>query len=85
MPMRSCSWSPSILSHGRLPQWLGAGTEALVATSGEVIRDNAGSIDTTGLVTLGPGEPAFTDLIRAVEHELVPDLIRAAPWRIRPV
>jgi superfamily II DNA or RNA helicase len=62
------------ITHGRLPQSLGGGTEMLVATSGEAIRENASNIDTTGLVTLGPGEPAFTDLIRVAEHDLAADL-----------
>lgn len=62
---------------GHLPLSLGGGSEALVATSGEAIRDNASSIDTTGMVTLGPGEPAFTDLIRLAAHDLAPDLHRS--------
>lgn len=59
---------------GQLPKSLGGGSGMLVATSGEAIRDNASSIDTAGMVTLGPGEPAFTDLIRMASHELAPDL-----------
>lgn len=59
---------------GHLPQSLGGGSGMLVATSGDAIRDNASNIDTAGLVTLGPGEPAFTDLIRLAAHDLAPDL-----------
>lgn len=59
---------------GHLPQSLGGGSGMLVATSGNAIRDNASNIDTAGMVTLGPGEPAFTDLIRLAAHSLAPDL-----------
>jgi hypothetical protein len=59
---------------GHLPESLGGGSGMLVATSGDAIRDNASSIDTAGMVTLGPGEPAFTDLIRLAAHDLAPDL-----------
>lgn len=59
---------------GHLPHSLGGGSGMFVATSGDVIRDNASNIDTAGMVTLGPGEPAFTDLIRAAAHDLAPDL-----------
>jgi superfamily II DNA or RNA helicase len=59
---------------GHLPQSLGGGSGMLVATSGDAIRDNASNIDTAGMVTLGPGEPAFTDLIRLAAHDLAPDL-----------
>ena len=59
---------------GHLPQSLGGGSGMLVATSSDAIRDNASNIDTAGMVTLGPGEPAFTDLIRLAAHDLAPDL-----------
>ncbi len=59
---------------GHLPQSLGGGRGMLVATSGDAIRDNASNIETAGMVTLGPGEPAFTDLIRLAAHDLAPDL-----------
>lgn len=59
---------------GHLPRSLGGGSGVLVATSGDAIRESAGSIDTAGMVTLGPGEPAFTDLIRVAAHDLAPDL-----------
>ena len=59
-----------------LPATLGGGWEAHVATSGEALREAAG-IDATGLVTLGPGEPGFADLIRMAEHELAEDVHRS--------
>ena len=45
------------------------GQDAHVATSGEAVRE-ATTIDLGGLVTLGPGEPAFTDLIAVADSEL---------------
>jgi superfamily II DNA or RNA helicase len=62
------------VSEGTLPQSLGGGTTRLVATSGQAIVDAAGEIDTTGMVTLGPGEPAFSDLIHRAGIELASDL-----------
>lgn len=59
-----------------LPPSLGGGTQALVATSGEAVRD-ATTIDLGGLVTLGPGEPAFTDLIDVGDRELAEDVFRS--------
>jgi superfamily II DNA or RNA helicase len=61
---------------GALPVTLGGGAESVVATSGDAVRDATG-IDTTGLVTLGPGEPAFTDLIAAAASELAEDVYRS--------
>lgn len=59
-----------------LPPSLGGGTSALVATSGEAVRA-ATTIDLDGLVTLGPGEPAFTDLIAIADSELAEDVFRS--------
>jgi superfamily II DNA or RNA helicase len=59
-----------------LPKSLGGGTSALVATSGEAVRD-ATTIDLGGLITLGPGEPAFTDLIDVADHELAEDVFQS--------
>ncbi|MFB4294843.1 helicase-related protein [Nonomuraea sp. ATR24] len=64
------------MATGTLPATLGGGTEAHVATSGEAVRE-ATTIDTTGLVTLGPGEPGFTDLIRLADHALAEDIHRS--------
>ncbi len=64
------------MAKGTLPASLGGRVEAHVATSGEAVRE-AANIDTTGLVTLGPGEPAFTDLIRLADRELAEDAHRS--------
>ncbi len=64
------------MTEGTLPDTLGGGPEAHIATSGEAIREATG-IDTTGLVTLGPGEPGFTDLIRLADHALAEDVYRS--------
>ncbi|MER5323705.1 helicase-related protein [Streptosporangium roseum] len=64
------------MTTGTLPATLGGGVEAHVATSGEAVRE-ATTIDTTGLVTLGPGEPGFTDLIRLADHALAEDVHRS--------
>lgn len=63
-----------VASGGRFPKSLGGGDHILVATSGEAIRDSTNIVDTAGLITLGPGEPAFTDLIAMAEREVAPDL-----------
>lgn len=55
---------------GELPASLGGGRTALVATSGEAVREAAGDIDTTGIVALGPGEQGFSDLIAAADDYL---------------
>ncbi len=59
-----------------LPKSLGGGAEALVATSGEAVR-GATTIDLGGLVTLGPGEPAFTELIEIADSELAEDVFQS--------
>lgn len=59
-----------------LPKSLGGGRSALVATSGEAVRE-ATTIDLGGLITLGPGEPAFTDLIDIADHELAEDVFQS--------
>ncbi len=59
-----------------LPKSLGGGTSALVATSGIAVRE-ATTIDLGGLITLGPGEPAFTDLIDVADHELAEDVFQS--------
>ena len=59
-----------------LPKSLGGGHSALVATSGTAVRE-ATTIDLGGLVTLGPGEPAFTDLIDVADHELAEDVFQS--------
>ncbi|SIN14420.1 protein of unknown function [Micromonospora cremea] len=64
------------MTTGSLPATLGGGAEAHVATSGEAVRE-AVSIDTTGLITLGPGEPGFADLIRLADRTLAEDVLRS--------
>jgi superfamily II DNA or RNA helicase len=59
-----------------LPDSLGGGPNVLVATSGEAIR-NATTIDLADPITLGPGEPAFTDLIEIADSELEEDVFRS--------
>ncbi|MEW2474696.1 helicase-related protein [Micromonospora gifhornensis] len=64
------------MTTGTLPESLGGDMEAHVATSGDAVRE-ATSIDTTGLITLGPGEPGFTDLIRLADRDLAEDVHRS--------
>jgi len=59
-----------------LPRSLGGGTDALVATSGNAVRE-ATTIDLDGLLTLGPGEPAFTEIIDVADHDLAEDVFRS--------
>ena len=59
-----------------LPASLGGGTSALVATSGQAVLE-ATTIDLDGLVTLGPGEPAFTDIIAIADNELAESVFQS--------
>lgn len=59
---------PDSLTGGR------SGTSAVVATSGEELREVQKQVDTTGVVVLGPGEPAFTGLLGWTGGEFDPDL-----------
>lgn len=65
------------LAGQKLPASLGGGTDAHIATSGEAVRAAEESIDVGGTVTLGPGEPAFTDLIALADRALAEDLYRS--------
>ncbi|MEN8650591.1 helicase-related protein [Streptomyces sp. 21So2-11] len=56
------------------PATLGSSSEVHIATSGDAVREAAESIDVGDTITLGPGEPGFTDLIGMVEHTLAEDL-----------
>lgn len=61
----------------RLPDALGSGTEATVATSGSALQrvvDAGGS--TTNVIPLGPAEPAFRDLVEAVDNSAEASLLR---------
>jgi superfamily II DNA or RNA helicase len=59
-----------------LPASLGGDVSSLIASSGVAVRE-ATTIDLGGLVTLGPGEPAFTDLITIADDELAEDVFRS--------
>lgn len=66
-----------ITSQRNLPTSLGGTRQALVATSGDVLRRPDLMIDTTDIIPLGPGEEAFTDLIGIADHDLAIDVYRA--------
>ncbi|MFL0295003.1 helicase-related protein [Mycobacterium sp. SMC-18] len=63
--------------NGVLPAALGGRGDAHVATSGEAVAAAAGSIDLGDTITLGPGEPAFTNLIAMAERALAEDLYQS--------
>ena len=63
--------------HGALPATLGGQRDAHVATSGEAVIEAEGSIDLGDTITLGPGEPAFTDLIGMADRALAEDLYQS--------
>lgn len=65
------------MSDGALPVSLGGGDSVLIATSGEALRTAAGNIDIGDAVTLGPGEPGFTDLIDLAEQLLAEDVYQS--------
>lgn len=56
-----------------LPQTLGGGNEAMVATTGAALRDSVAHA-----VSLGPGSQAFADLVTAAGQALSQDLFRGA-------
>ena len=47
---------------------------ATIATSGDVLDEARRAVPVGGITILGPGEPAFTDLIEATTTEFDPDL-----------
>jgi superfamily II DNA or RNA helicase len=59
-----------------LPTGLGGKSSALIATSGEALRAEAGDVDASRALALGPGEPGFTDLIALATSAFEPDLYR---------
>ncbi|MGX1909290.1 helicase-related protein [Streptomyces phaeochromogenes] len=65
-----------ISSNVDLPVGLGGEKRALVATSSQALKDNAGNADTSRALALGPGSIAFGDLIEHVSGTLAPDLYR---------
>ncbi|MGY2119102.1 helicase-related protein [Nocardia gipuzkoensis] len=65
------------LANATFPASLGGSGEVHIATSGEAVRDAAESIDIGDTLTLGPGEPGFTDLITLAERDLAEDLYKS--------
>src|SRR5699024_5546629 len=65
------------MSYGPLPASLGGSANVLVATSGEALRTAADSIDIGDTITLGPGEPGFTDLIDLATQWLAEDVYQS--------
>jgi superfamily II DNA or RNA helicase len=62
---------------GVLPAGLGGGETALVATSGTAVTEaRASGASLTNVIPLGPGEPAFTDLVTYAQHRLAQDTFR---------
>jgi hypothetical protein len=59
-----------------LPASLGAGVRVRVATSGDALRVAGMHADTSHVVALGPGEPAFMELIALAGELLNADLHR---------
>ncbi|MXQ57529.1 DUF3883 domain-containing protein [Streptomyces sp. XHT-2] len=59
------------------PEGLGGTTEARVATSGEALLEAARHVDTSNVLPLGPGEPAFSDLIAMADDALGPDMFQS--------
>lgn len=55
-----------------LPSTLGD-APVIVATSGDALREAAKHIDTTRMTALGPGEPAFSDIISMADAALSAD------------
>lgn len=65
------------LGPGALPASLGGGHEVHIATSGDALREAAESIDVGDTITLGPGEPGFTDLIKLADRSLAEDVYQS--------
>lgn len=58
-----------------LPPSIG-GSSGLVATSGNALREATTNADTSRVVALGPGEPAFGDVIALADASLAADIFR---------
>ncbi|MFD6265456.1 DEAD/DEAH box helicase, partial [Micromonospora chalcea] len=58
-----------------LPTSIGS-TTGLIATSGHAVREAARHADTSRVVALGPGEPAFTEVINMADAALAADIFR---------
>jgi hypothetical protein len=62
---------------GMLPKSLGAGTSVLIASSGMALTQAQKTGATlTSVIPLGPGEPAFRELVAFAQETLGPDLYR---------
>ncbi|MEV6923953.1 helicase-related protein [Dactylosporangium sp. NPDC051485] len=64
-------------SDSPLPTALGGASSTLIATSGNALLAHAASVDTGNVIPLGPGEPAFAELITVADGALAPDLYRS--------
>lgn len=64
------------LTDGSMPKSLGGGASVHVATSGVALLGASG-VETKGIVTLGPGEAGFTDLIDLADAYLAEDVYRS--------
>jgi hypothetical protein len=58
-----------------LPKSIG-GKSGLVATSGQALREAAVHTDTSRVIAIGPGEPAFADIIALADGALAADVFR---------
>jgi len=63
-----------LLAAMRLPRALGGGPDALVAISGDALKDAA--LSDSRVLALGPGDAAFAALIDMAESAYAPDLFR---------
>lgn len=62
---------------GALPPDLGGEHAALIATSGKALTNaQASGAMLTSVVSLGPGEPGFRDIVSYAQHALAPDVFR---------
>lgn len=60
-----------------LPNSLGGRRDAHIATSGDAVREAEENIDIGDTIVLGPGEPAFNDLIAIADEALAEDLYQS--------
>lgn len=65
-----------LLTSTSLPAALGGGTEAVVAVSGDALKDAVLTAGTSRVLPLGPGDAAFEELICLAENSFAPDLYR---------
>lgn len=62
---------------GMLPKSLGGGKDVLIASSGKALTEAQTTGATlTNVIALGPGEPAFRELVTLAQDSLGPDLYR---------